>query len=341
MTLEIRRYPLSTGSTVGGLAALGAIALAGTAFIVNRQAAKAEKAYPPTGAFVTVEGVRLHYVERGKGRPVVFLHGNGMTVEDMLISGVLPAAADRSYRAIAFDRPGFGHSERPRGTAWTAAAQAALLPRVFARLGIERPIVVGHSLGTMVALALALNHPDQVSGLVLLSGYYYPTARADVAMVSPPATPLVGDVLCYTIAPLMAEAMAPRFIRKMFAPLSVPARFHDYFPVALMLRPSQIMAASKDATHMIPDASGMANRYPGLSCPIAIIAGDSDAVVDQKGQAQKLHAAVPGSMIDVFAGTGHMTHYADPARIARAIDFVSEAATRGAGAMPADVGNAA
>jgi pimeloyl-ACP methyl ester carboxylesterase len=340
MALKIRRYPLSTGSTVGGLAALGAIALAGTAFIVNRQVTKAEKAHPPMGAFVTVEGVRLHYVERGQGRPVVFLHGNGMTVEDMLISGVLPAAADRSYRAIAIDRPGFGHSERPRGTAWTAAAQAALLPRVFARLGIERPIVVGHSLGTMVALALALNHPDQVSGLVLLSGYYYPTARADVAMVAPPATPLIGDLLCYTIAPLMAEAMAPRFIRKMFAPLAVPARFHDHFPVALMLRPSQIMAASKDATHMIPDASAMANRYPGLSCPIAIIAGDSDAVVDQIDQAHKLHAAVPGSMIDVFAGTGHMVHYADPARVLRAIDFVSEASRRGV-AMRVDIGTAA
>jgi pimeloyl-ACP methyl ester carboxylesterase len=95
----------------------------------------------------------------------VFLHGNGMMVEDMLISGVLAAAANHSFRAIAIDRPGFGHSERPRGTAWTAATQAELLPRVFALLGIERPIVVGHSLGTMVALALALDHPDQVTVL--------------------------------------------------------------------------------------------------------------------------------------------------------------------------------
>ena len=194
-------------STAGSLAAISAVALAGAAFIVNRQASKAEKAYPPKGSFVSAGGVRLHYVERGQGRPVVFLHGNGMMVEDMLISGVLGAAADRSFRAIAIDRPGFGHSERPRGTAWTAAAQAELLPRVFALLGIERPIVVGHSLGTMVALALALNHPNQVSGLVLASGYYYPTARADVVLVSPPATPILGDLLCYTVSPLMGEVM--------------------------------------------------------------------------------------------------------------------------------------
>jgi len=323
MARNVARDLPSTRSTTFGLAGLGALALASAAVIVNRQAAKAEKAYPPKGSFVTSAGVRLHYVERGQGPPVVFLHGNGMMVEDMLISGVLAATAERSYRAIAIDRPGFGHSERSRGTAWTAAAQAELLPRVFALLGIERPIVVGHSLGTMVALALALNHPEQVGGLVLASGYYYPTARADVLLVSPSAAPILGDLLCYTLAPLTGEATAPRMIRKMFSPQPVPARFENEFPVGLMLRPSQIRAASKDATHMVPDAWRMADRYPQLSCPVAIVAGDADAVVDLKAQAQRLHAAVPGSRLDVFAGTGHMTHHADPARVVRAIDFVS------------------
>jgi pimeloyl-ACP methyl ester carboxylesterase len=323
MARNIGQLLPSTKSTAGGLAAVSAIALAGAAFIVNRQAARAEKANPPKGSFVSAAGVRLHYVERGKGRPVVFLHGNGMMVEDMLISGVLEAAADRSFRSIAIDRPGFGHSGRSRGTAWTAAAQADLLPRVFALLGIDRPIVVGHSLGTMVALALALNHPDQVRGLVLASGYYYPTARADLVLVSPTATPVLGDLLCYTVAPLMGEVMAPRMVSKMFSPQDVPAQFVEEFPFGLMLRPSQIRASSKDATHMITDASRMAGRYPGLSCPVAILAGDADAVVDMKAQAQRLHAAVPGSMLDIFAGTGHMTHHADPARVVRAIDFVS------------------
>jgi pimeloyl-ACP methyl ester carboxylesterase len=180
---------------IGGLVTLGALALAGSAAIVNRQAARAEKANPPRGSFVTSDGVRLHYIEQGRGRPIVFLHGNGMTVEDMRLSGVMDIAAEHSFRAIAFDRPGFGHSERPRVTAWTAAAQAALLPKAFELLGIDRPIVVGHSLGTMVALALALNHPDHVAGLVLASGYYFPKARADIALFSPPAIPLLGDLL--------------------------------------------------------------------------------------------------------------------------------------------------
>ena len=302
----------------GGLLAAGALALAGAALIVNRRSAAAERCHPPLGSFVVSEGVRLHCVEHGNGPPVVFLHGNGVMLEDMLISRVFYQTS-RTCRAIAFDRPGFGHSERPRGHSWTAAAQAALLPRAFALLGIDRPIVVGHSWGTMVALALALDHPEHVSGLVLASGYYYPTARTDVVLFSPPAIPLLGDVLCYTVAPLIGEAMAPRMFKKMFAPQPVPARFEQEFPVGLILRPSQIRASSEDASNMVTDAKALSERFAELSCPVAILAGDADGVVNYQEQALRLHEELSASTLDVFAGAGHMIHHADPDRVVRAI----------------------
>ena len=107
------------------LLGVAALALAGSAVLVGRRAAKAERDYPAKGRFITVDGVRLHYMERGSGQPVVFMHGNGAMIDDMLISGVFDQAAEH-YRAIVFDRPGFGHSARPRDRSWTAAAQAAL-----------------------------------------------------------------------------------------------------------------------------------------------------------------------------------------------------------------------
>ena len=152
--LEPARPSTRTSSLLG----VAALALAGSAVVVNRRAAQAERDYLPKGRFVTVEGVRLHYVEKGSGPPVVFLHGNGAMLEDMLISGVFRHAAT-AYRALVFDRPGIGHSERPKDRHWTAAAQASLFARTFATLGLGRPIVVGHSWGALVALALALNHP--------------------------------------------------------------------------------------------------------------------------------------------------------------------------------------
>ena len=144
-----------TGTVLGAAAA----ALGAAALYNSYRARQVERQHPPTGRFVEVDGVRLHYLERGAGPPVVLLHGNVVTAEDWILSGVLDQVAEQGHRVIAFDRPGYGYSDRPRGTAWTAAAQADLLRRAFARLGIERPVVVGHSWGTLAALALALADP--------------------------------------------------------------------------------------------------------------------------------------------------------------------------------------
>jgi pimeloyl-ACP methyl ester carboxylesterase len=301
------------------------MALAGAAAIAQRHARQAELTFPHKGRFVTAGGARLHYIERGSGLPVVFLHGNGAMVEDFLISGVFDKAADK-YRAIAFDRPGFGYSERPRGRRWTAAAQAAILPEAFRLLGIDRPIVVGHSWGTLVALALALDHPRHVGGLVLVSGYYYPTPRVDVALFSPPAIPLLGDVLSYTVAPLIGEAFAPKLIDKMFSPQGVSPRFAAEFPVGLTVRPSQIRAFAQDSAHMIAAAEALSGRYRSLFPPTAILAGDADEIVSYR-QAQRLHSEVAGSRLDILPGGSHMVHHIAPQRVVHAIDAIATEAT--------------
>jgi len=303
------------------LIGVAGVALVGAAVITHRHARDAERRHPPLGRFVTAGGARLHYVERGRGQPVVFLHGNGAMVEDLLISGVIDRTA-RRYRAIALDRPGFGHSDRPRGRNWTATAQASILPEVFRLLGIERPIVVGHSWGTLVALALALDHPRHVSGLVLASGYYYPTPRKDAALFSVPAIPVVGDLLRHTVAPLIGEAMAPRLIEGMFSPQGVSPRFAEQFPVALTVRPSQIRAFSEDAAHMIPAAQMLSGRYGSLFPPTAILAGDADEIVSYR-QAQRLHGEVAGSRLEILRGGSHMVHHIAPERVVHAIDAVA------------------
>jgi len=84
-------------------------------------AQKAERQNPPLGRFITVDGVRLHYVDRGTGTALVLLHGNGSMIEDFDSSGLIDLAA-KNYRVIAIDRPGFGHSNRPRSTVWTPQA---------------------------------------------------------------------------------------------------------------------------------------------------------------------------------------------------------------------------
>src|SRR5215208_5730884 len=205
--------------------AAGVVVAAALSAIVNRWLArKAERRNPPMGRFITIHGVRLHYVERGTGTPLVLLHGNGSMIEDFQSSGLIDLAAEK-YRVIAFDRPGFGDSDRPRSTIWTPEAQADLIATALKKIGVPRAIVLGHSWGTLVALAFALKYPQEVQALVLASGYYYPTARADVVMLSPPAIPLIGDLLSHTLSPLLSRLMCPLLLSKIFGPSSVPDKF--------------------------------------------------------------------------------------------------------------------
>lgn len=234
---------------VAGAIAVGALVVSA---LVNRHFTnKAERDNPPTGRFVEVDGVRLHYVERGSGEPLVLLHGNGSMIQDFETSGLVDMAA-KSYRVIVFDRPGYGHSERPRSTIWTAEAQADLIHEALARLGVSRAIVLGHSWGASVAVALALKYERMVKALVLASGYYYPTVRADVVALSGPAVPVLGDIVRHTVSPLLGRVMWPLLMRKIFGPARVPEKFKG-FPSEMAMRPSQIRAS---AAKIGPDDSG-------------------------------------------------------------------------------------
>ena len=313
----------SPASRTGKILAASAAALAAAALYNTYRARKVEREHPPSGQFVTIDGVRIHYLEAGKGPPVVLVHGNVVTAEDWVMSGVFDRIA-RNHCVIAIDRPGFGYSDRPQGSVWTAAQQADLLEQVFHRLGIDRPIVVGHSWGTLVALEIALR--DAASGLVLLGGYYGPSVRADVPLVAAPAVPVLGDVLRFTVSPLIGAALLPLNIKAMFAPLEVPDRFKREFPHGFPVRPSQIRAESQDAVTMVPGVVGMADRARDLRVPMTIMAGTKDRIVDHEGHAEWFHDQIPGSDLQLVSGAGHMVHYAVPDQVADAIDAVSERA---------------
>lgn len=306
-------------------AALTAGAILGTtALAVARRARQAERNNPPAGRFLDIEGVGLHYLERGKGPPLVLLHGNGAMVQDFEISGILEQLTQR-YRVIALDRPGFGHTNRPSSQSWTPAPQAELVHKALIQLDIKQAIVVGHSWGTLVALSLALDHPADVRSLVLLSGYYFPTFRADVLTSLPNAAPVIGDLLSYTVAPLLGRAMRSPVFRKLFAPAAVSPRFQAEFPTELSLRPSQLKASAEDTISMMPSAAALAKRYDELKMPIIIMAGIGDRLVDFARQSARLDEVLADSSLLPFEGAGHMIHHTAPEKV---VDGIELAASR-------------
>src|SRR5262249_36869057 len=115
--------------------------------------------------FVTVEKLRVRYIEVGRGPTVVMIHGNAGSIEDFEF-GVIQALAS-NYRVIAVDRPGHGKSDRPNDA--NVEYQARLLHQVLLSLHVYEPVLVGHSWGAALALSYALQYPKEVSAMILVA----------------------------------------------------------------------------------------------------------------------------------------------------------------------------
>ena len=297
------------------LAAAGAAAAA--TLFVQARVRSAPRAHPARGGFAA----GLHYVERGFGVPVVLLHGLGSMLQDFELSGLVERAS-RDYHVFAFDRPGYGHSARPRGTLWTPRAQARLLRAALDQLGVSRPVIVGHSWASQVALAYGLEYPQHTRGLVLASGYYYPTARADAPFLIPPGIPLLGAVLRHTLSPVAGRLLWPLWLKLLFGPMPVPGYFAR-FPTWMALRPEPLRAVGEESAMLLPVVIGMRREYAKLEVPSAIVAGTQDRFVGTRGHSARLHAELPGSTYIPVSGAGHMVHHAAPEALMAAIRRLS------------------
>jgi pimeloyl-ACP methyl ester carboxylesterase len=297
----------------GAAAVLGGLAVANTL-----RARKAERDNPPIGQFAKVNGVCLHYVEKGSGPPILLVHGNGVMVQDWIISGLFDELA-KTNRVIAVDRPGFGHSSRPRGTRWTPEKQADLMAGLLEQLDAVPALAVGHSYGTQLVTAMALNHPEKLSGVVLLGGLFYPDPRADVLLVAGSAMPVYGDVLNHTLQPLLAEALQKPVNRTMFGPAPTPDRWRREFSWAMAMRPSRMRAGAADAVHMVPAARRLSPRFGEIKLPVAIVAGSGDRIVSPTRQSERLHRDLPHSRLRLVAGAGHMVHHSGFEAVAAAV----------------------
>jgi pimeloyl-ACP methyl ester carboxylesterase len=287
--------------------------------VLNGAAAKrAERDNPPRGRFLSVGKARVHVVEKGEGPAILLIHGNGTSALDFELSGV-PDRLARSHRVLIPDRPGFGHSTRPRTTIWTPQKQAEVMAGMLRQLGVEQAVVVGHSFGSQVALALALHSPALVRSLVLLSGYYFATLRPDVLLFSPPAIPGIGDVLRYTVAPPFARLIAKPMFKASFSPAPMSPSFHR-FPLSMVARPSQIRATAEDAAVMVPAAMALGTRFGELQLPVEVVAGEGDKIAWHRRHAVAVQAALPRSNLTILPDVGHLVHHTAPDAVATVIE---------------------
>ncbi len=284
-----------------GLAALIGGGLAAFTWTVAK---RIEKALPPSGRFIQVGDCRLHYVADGAGPPIVMIHGLAGQLLNFPKAGFAPLYRD--YRVVAVDRPGSGYSTRPAGASATLSAQAGTVAAFIKALGLDRPLIVGHSFGGAVALALALDHPDCVGGLALVAPATQPTyAVPKLFRGLAVRTPLARRIVAWTLAIPSAMRSRATTMPILFGPEEMPADFPTAAGGMLGLRPSSYYAGSTDMVAMNDDFPGYVARYGSIKVPVGVLYGRGDRVLDHVKHGLAMRSAIPGLTLELVDG-GHM-----------------------------------
>jgi pimeloyl-ACP methyl ester carboxylesterase len=311
---------------LGVIVGVAGFALCGLVLFTAWTARQVEKQLPPVGRFIDVDGARIHYLDEGTGPPVLLVHGLAGQMHNFTHS-LLGRLLKHGFRVVIPDRPGSGYSTRPAHASATINAQALVISRFCEELSLERPLVVGHSLGGAIALALALNHPEQVAGLALLAPA---TQRPD--RVPPPfdglliASPLLRRLVAWTVVTPLSIANSKRTLALLFGPQPVPGDFAVRGGGLLSLRPASFIGASTDlvATH---GESGDPARYEDLTVPVGILFGAGDRILDPAVHGKGLAAKVAGAELELIEGGGHMIPVTSADRTAA---FIARMAARAA-----------
>jgi pimeloyl-ACP methyl ester carboxylesterase len=281
---------------------------------------RAEALLPPHASFVDVQGLRLHYVERGSGTPVVFIHGAKGSLQDWTLS-VFDRAAQR-WRAIAWDRPGCGHSQRPPRGGGSPLAQARVLRATLTKLDARRPVLVGHSLGAAVAMAYAVEFPDEVGAVVALAGYVLPVRTFHSPLARLLGVPLLGSLLSHTALPPLGKALAPAILRRAFYPDTVPPDY-EKTAVAMALHTQRFAGGAEDLRTVDEALTQIAAQYPGLQVPLVAVVGMQDHILSPD-QGRRLCRMVPGAELVELPRTGHLPHFTQPDPVLAAIGRACE-----------------
>ncbi|MFN3954644.1 MAG: alpha/beta fold hydrolase [Pararhodobacter sp.] len=327
--MTINPTPISISIVI--VLGLAASLLAGCAVLDaragNREARWASE-HPPVGRMIGAPGQRVHVVEAGRPRgqapDLVLIHGANGNLRDFTFD--LVGRLERDFRILAVDRPGLGWSDtldETGGAAGGAAgddprAQARALRAALADLGVNRPIVLGHSYGGAVALAWALEAPDDTAALVLLAAATHPWAGHLGLWYRLNDGPL-GGIARRMVTALASDAAIERTLASVFAPAPVPTGYGAHFGPGLSLRREAQAVNVRQVNTLLGHLRAMQPRYAGLNLPIEAIHGEADTIVGLEIHAARLEAEVPGVHLTRLPGAGHMPHHSHPEEVVAAI----------------------
>ena len=290
---------------------LGAAAVgAGLALFSQFAGRRAEAQVPPDGKFLDVDGARLHYLDIGEGPAIVMIHGLGGQLRNFTY-----ALTDRlpGHRLVVIDRPRSGYSTVAAGEPGLKA-QADHIAAAIRQLGLERPLLVGHSLGGAISLSLALDHPGLVSALALIAPLTQPQTEVPAAfrgLAAGGASKASRAVIANLVAVPLGSLTAKQTTKAVFAPEPVPDDFAVKGGGMLALRPGNVYAAIFEMQAAADEMTGIAARYDELQLPVSILYAREDAILDHTLHGERTAGEITGARLELTDG-GHMLPITQP-----------------------------
>jgi pimeloyl-ACP methyl ester carboxylesterase len=313
------------------LAAAVILGLAGLSYALSRFY---ESQYPPRGKRVDVGPGVVHMVEtqaRGRERAaVVLVHGASGNFAD-LHNAVAGELSELGFRVFSVDRPGHGWSDRlgERPEAASPQGQARWIREALRVEGVEEAIVVVHSLGGVLGLAMALDAPDFVRGLVLLAPVSHPWPGGVSLYYTIAASRWLGPAFRWLIVPFAGLVYLEPGLKGVFAPNPTPPDYVRRTGLKLMFRPWHFRSNAEDVVDCEGHVRTLSPRYGEIQTPTAIITGDSDSVVYAHIHSTGCARDIEGATLSVLEGVGHSPHYAAPQAVIEAVVEVDRRAEAG------------
>ncbi len=250
---------------------------------------------------VEVQGIQTHLFEAGSATAPAMLYLHGTFLGNLWLDFHQRLA--QRFHLFAIDTPGFGKTVRPD---WMRDMSDYILylRDLLDTLGLEKPTVVGHSLGGWMGAELAVWYPERVSKLVLSNG-------AGIRVKGAP----IGHI--FAMNP--QELLAATFVDPSAAAPLMPAEVNVEY---IMDQYRQRMTLATLAWNPSYDPK-LERRLAWVKCPTLIVWGEHDRLIPP-AYAEALHKAIPGSRVVMLSGTGHMPMFEQPEAWARAVTEFAE-----------------
>lgn len=282
---------------------------------------RAMAAYPPEGQILTIDGYQMHAVVRGQGPDLVLIHGSSGSTRDFTFSMMDKLSAD--YRVIAIDRPGLGYSQAIDNP--TIFHQAELLQKTAAELGADQPIVMGQSYGGSVALAWAVNHPDNISALVPVATPSLPWSTPLSRFYKLTSHPILGPLIIPILTAWVPNSYVNNEVNAVFAPQSAPEGYAAHFGPGLTLRRSALTANAQQRAGLLMEIQTLSKLYNQITVPIELVHGEADTTVGASIHSIPLAPQIKDANLTTLPGIGHMPHHSAEQAV---IDAIHRAAAR-------------